>query len=257
MSINSCTIDCSSIDAICNDRRPAILNTLFGNAIVISALAFPASVDAVNTVSGTVTFTNSGPGIANGNDYTVTLPQSLSPTFSNLPVGASASYNSLTGVVMFTGMPDTIIAGTIIGPIGISYEQPTGGSTVSASFTTTSDNSDPAAGYSTTDIAASGVIPNPSFGGRHPQHVNPTNIRNNLNIFRRDSDREEVVETHTLELPYISVTINFGGEEFTQTYERGDEQFRPMINVYGLSAKILTEAVIESVNITDLKIRIL
>ncbi len=114
-----------------------------------------------------------------------------------------------------------------------------------------------------------GVKPSPFFGGHHPQHVR-ADTKLPLNMFyRRDVDREEVF-TETLELPQITVTISMAGEQFTQTLDRGDEHFRPMINVYGLSMKeaeepvkihvyglSVREVVEESVNITDVKTRIL
>ena len=107
------------------------------------------------------------------------------------------------------------------------------------------------------------------FGGHHPQHVR-ADTKLPLSMFhRRDVDREEVF-TETLELPQITVTISMAGENFAQTLDRGDEHFRPMINVYGLSMKeaeepvkihvyglSVREVVEESVNITDIKIRIL
>jgi len=105
-------------------------------------------------------------------------------------------------------------------------------------------------------------------GGHHPQHVNP-NTRQNFNIFRRDVDREDSVETETLELPQIAVTITLDGESFVQTLDRGDDQFRPMINVYGLSLREMIDpipiiygltirnVVDESVNITIDNIRTL
>jgi hypothetical protein len=46
--------------------------------------------------------------------FTLTLSSSLTGvSFSNLPVGAAASYNSGTGVVTFTGMPATLGVGAI------------------------------------------------------------------------------------------------------------------------------------------------
>src|SRR5271170_1942062 len=133
MSINSCTIDCNTIDAICNDRRSFIINTLLGSVIVVSTLVFPANVDTGSTVTGTVTFTNTGPGIANENTYTLTLSPGLSGVvLTNLPVGVSYAYNSFTGVVTLTGMPTLLMSGDALGPITISYVQPSSGSVVSA-----------------------------------------------------------------------------------------------------------------------------
>jgi hypothetical protein len=94
-----------------------------------------------------------------------------------------------------------------------------------------------------------------TFSKAHQQHVNPATTIN-LNIFRRNPDREEenVVDVDTLEWPQIAVTINMAGQEFTQVIERGDEQFSPMLNVYGISVK--NSKIEESVNISNIVIRI-
>lgn len=99
-------------------------------ADVTTSLAFPASADAGTPVSGTVVYRNTGPSIASGMTFTLTLSSSLTGvSFSNLPVGAAASYNSGTGVVTFTGMPATLGVGAIASGNGttgivVNYTQP-------------------------------------------------------------------------------------------------------------------------------------
>jgi uncharacterized repeat protein (TIGR01451 family) len=63
-------------------------------------VTFPASVNAGQPVSGTVTYTNNGPSSASGVTFGLTLSPNLSPapTLSGLPAGATYSYNSSTGV---------------------------------------------------------------------------------------------------------------------------------------------------------------
>jgi hypothetical protein len=69
---------------------------------------------------------------------------------------------------------------------------------------------------------------------------------------RRDQDINE--ETIILEQPIIAVSIEFAGETFMESIERGDENFRPLINVYGIT---LGHSIAESVNISDVEIKIL
>ena len=74
-------------------------------ADVRATVAFPASVNAGELVTGTVRFGNDGPSPAADVTYTLTLTAGLTGvTFANLPTGATASYNSTTGAVTFTGM---------------------------------------------------------------------------------------------------------------------------------------------------------
>ena len=115
-------------------------------ADVGTTVSFPAAVNAGQTVNGTVTFTNSGPSTGSGMTYALTLSTGLSGvTFGNLPVGATAVYNSGTGVVTFTGMPATLTVGQIASGNGttgitVSYTQnATANSTVSATITTSTN----------------------------------------------------------------------------------------------------------------------
>ncbi|MCU0633560.1 MAG: hypothetical protein MUE41_01700 [Gemmatimonadaceae bacterium] len=115
-------------------------------ADVTTALSFPASVDAGQPVSGTITFRNDGPSPAQGVTYTLTLVPGLTGvTIGNLPAGASASYDAATGAVTFTGMPATLASGQLVSgtgtsPITLTYTQPgTGQSTIASRITTTTD----------------------------------------------------------------------------------------------------------------------
>jgi large repetitive protein len=110
---------------------------------VSSTAAFPANVNAGQTVSGTLTFANSGPGIATNTSYAITLPAGLStpPTLTGLPAGVTYSYAPGTGIVTLSGMPATIAVGAAIGPIAVSYVQPaSASSTVTATVTASGDS---------------------------------------------------------------------------------------------------------------------
>lgn len=87
----------------------------------------------------------------------------------------------------------------------------------------------------------------------HPQKVNP-NFRD-LSIFRRHNGEEEenVVDITKLELPNIAVTVTHAGQMFTHNIDRSDQGV-PLVNVYNVST---SNKVAESVNITDVKLRIL
>src|SRR5208282_4202769 len=63
--------------------------------------SFPASVNAGETVSGTVTFTNKGPTSAAGTTFSLTVPANLAvaPTLTGLPNGVTYSYTAATGVI--------------------------------------------------------------------------------------------------------------------------------------------------------------
>ncbi len=88
--------------------------TILGEADVTTSLAFIATANADDPVSGRVVFRNNGPSTAASVTYTLTLAQSLTGvSFSNLPAGAAATYNASTGVVTLTGMPTSLTVGQI------------------------------------------------------------------------------------------------------------------------------------------------
>lgn len=95
------------------------------------------------------------------------------------------------------------------------------------------------------------VVPPAQVGGGSQQHVNP-NTTLPLNMFRRPESREDTIDVNTLELPYVTVTVEIQGQSFSQTIDRDD--VIPMVNVSGLK---LLGAGNEQVNITDIQIRIL
>ena len=121
--------------------------TVTPDADAATTLTFPNSVNAGKTVSGTVLFSNKGLGAANGDGYSLTLPANLAaaPVLSGLPAGATYAYNPATGVVTLAGMPLTAAPGSALAPITVNYVQPASAtSTVSAAFTTTTVDSNPA-----------------------------------------------------------------------------------------------------------------
>jgi uncharacterized repeat protein (TIGR01451 family) len=139
-------------------------------ADLASAVAFPASVNAGQPVSGTVTYTNHGPSAASVVVYGLMLPANLAapPTFSGLPAGANHSYNSGTGAVTFTGMPATLASGSVVGPITVAYTQPPSGtSTVTATVSAATLDPNPAnntasatiTGAAMADLAAKATFP--------------------------------------------------------------------------------------------------
>ncbi len=123
--------------------------TVAGDALadVTTSVDFPATIDAGQTVTGTVIFTNVGPSDAAGVTYALQLEPNLpgGVTIGNLPAGASASYDASTGTVTFTSMPATLTPGQIASGNGttgitVSYVQPaTGTSTVVSGITTTTN----------------------------------------------------------------------------------------------------------------------
>jgi uncharacterized repeat protein (TIGR01451 family) len=155
----------ASITTTTTDSNPANNSatvTITGNAVadVATAIAFPATVNAGQTVTGTITFTNNGPSTASGLTYTLTLPANLTtpPTITALPTGASYSYVAATGVVTLAGMPTSLVGNTNIGPISVAYTQPgTATSTLSASINTTTSDSNPANNSATVTIGGNPV----------------------------------------------------------------------------------------------------
>lgn len=99
-------------------------------ADVTTSLTSPGNVNAGSLVNSTVLFTNNGPSVASGVTYGMTLTTGLtSVVFGNLPTGATAAYNSGTGIVTFAGMPTTLNSGAIASGnattgITLSYTQP-------------------------------------------------------------------------------------------------------------------------------------
>ncbi|MGO9632618.1 MAG: SdrD B-like domain-containing protein [Steroidobacteraceae bacterium] len=125
-------------------------------ADVAAKLILPATVNAGQPVSGTVLYTNLGPSTASGISFTLSVAADLAaaPTLTGLPPGATYSYAPATGVITLSGMPSTLASGANVGPIGLSYTQPSGGkSTVHAAIGSTTDDPDPANNSATLTIA--------------------------------------------------------------------------------------------------------
>ena len=81
---------------------------------------FPPNTLAGDTISGTVTYANVGPGPAEGVSYAL----QLTPGLGNVTLtGAVGSYNSATGVVTLSGLPASLANGQSTS-FNISYTQP-------------------------------------------------------------------------------------------------------------------------------------
>jgi uncharacterized repeat protein (TIGR01451 family) len=127
-------------------------------ADVAVKLSFPPHVNAGQTVAGTVLFTNNGPSTASGTTFTLSVATNLPvpPTLTGLPAGVSYTYVPSTGVITLTGTPSTLAAGAGLGPIGLSYTQPTSGtSTVRAAIGSTTLDPDPAGDSASVTITGS------------------------------------------------------------------------------------------------------
>jgi uncharacterized repeat protein (TIGR01451 family) len=139
-SVVGATVTTTSIDS--NPANNTASVTIGGIAVADLAAKenFPASVNAGQTVTGTVQIVNNGPSTASGIVFTLTLSPNLvtAPTLTGLPAGATYVYAPATGVVTFTGLPATLAPGSNLGPIGMSYTQPASGkSTISVGATAT------------------------------------------------------------------------------------------------------------------------
>jgi uncharacterized repeat protein (TIGR01451 family) len=177
--------------------------TPFYIATVLASASFPAAVNAGQTVTGTITFTDSGPSPATGNTYTITLPANLvtAPTLSGLPNGASYTYTASTGGIGFTGMPATLGIGASVGPITVNYTQlPSASSTVSAMVTTATTDPNPAAGSVTVTIGGSQVATVVSAAS-FPATVNAGLSVSGTVTFSNSGPSTSTGDTYSLTLP--------------------------------------------------------
>jgi len=87
-----------------------------------------------------------------------------------------------------------------------------------------------------------------AVGGGQQQKVNAN--YENLGIFRRQVE-DDTVDVSTLEMPAIAVTIEFNGQTYLHTLERGDETMVPLITVHGLK---IANSILETVNISDVRL---
>jgi uncharacterized repeat protein (TIGR01451 family) len=154
-SINSTTTDPNPAN---NSATVAIGGTMIAD--VATTLAFPATVNAGQPVSGTVSFTNNGPSSATGTTFTLSVAVNLAvaPTLTGLPAGASYIYVPATGVITLNGMPATLASGANLGPISVGYTQPASGtSIVTASINSTTTDPNPANNSATATIGGAMV----------------------------------------------------------------------------------------------------
>jgi len=137
-SVLSATVTTTSVDS--NPANNTASVTVGGVTVadLATKATFPSSVNAGQTVTGTIQVVNNGPSTASGISFTLTLPANLStpPVLTGLPAGATYLYSAATGVVTLTGLPTSLASGSSLGPIGVSYTQPPSGkSTITASAT--------------------------------------------------------------------------------------------------------------------------
>ena len=126
-------------------------------ADVTTSISMPPSAVAGSAVSGTVTYTNTGPSTADGTTFILGLPPGLTNvTFTGLPGAATATYDSSSGAVTFTGMPASLGAGSSIS-VGVAFTAPASGSVIIASEigTTTSQGPNTLADTATSTTAVS------------------------------------------------------------------------------------------------------
>ena len=146
------SIVASTVNSTTTDPNPAnntATATVTGVPVadVAAKLSFPPHVNAGQTVTGTVLYTNNGPSTASGTTFTLSVAANLPtpPALTGLPPGVTYAYVPSTGVITLSGTPSTLAAGASLGPIGLSYTQPASGtSTVRAAIGTATLDSDPA-----------------------------------------------------------------------------------------------------------------
>ncbi len=124
-------------------------------ADVTTSVSVPPTAVAGSAVSGTVTYSNGGPSIAGGVAYALTLPPGLSNvTIGGLPPGASATYNTGTGIVSFAAMPSSLGAGSSVA-LTVGFTAPASGAvSVTSQISTTTSQGANAQPDSATDTTA-------------------------------------------------------------------------------------------------------
>jgi uncharacterized repeat protein (TIGR01451 family) len=142
----SASFTTASVDANPNNNAASVAVNGAQVADLSDTLTLPAKINAGQTVTGTVQYTNNGPSTASGITFGLTLPANLAtpPTITGLPAGVTYTYATSTGVVTFTGLPSSLASGSGVGPITVNYTQPLSGTstvTVSVSGTTLDPNS--------------------------------------------------------------------------------------------------------------------
>jgi hypothetical protein len=93
-----------------------------------TTVTMPGTATAGGVVQGTFSFANNGSNSADQISYSMSLSPGLGVvTFSNLPVGTTASYDTGTGIVTLTGFPATLAAGETYSGMVFSYTAPASG----------------------------------------------------------------------------------------------------------------------------------
>jgi uncharacterized repeat protein (TIGR01451 family) len=195
--------------------------TVIASADMASSLLFPASVNAGQSVTGTVLYTNNGPSTASATTFTLTLPANLAvaPTLSGLPAGAAYAYVASSGAVTFTGMPATLASGATVGPITVSYIQPPSGtSTVTA--TDGSSTLDPNLANNTATATISGVpVADVASKVTFPATVNAGQPVTGTVLYTNNGPSTASATTFTLTLPAnLAVAPTLSGLPAGATY---------------------------------------
>jgi uncharacterized repeat protein (TIGR01451 family) len=172
-------------------------------ADLATLLHFPANVNAGQTVTGTLTYTNNGPSTASGVVASLTVPANLTapPTLSGLPAGAAYTYVAATGAVTLTGLAPTLAAGASLGPITVTYLQPgNGSSTVSAAVTAATH--DPQSGNNAATATITGIpLADLAATLSIPAHANAGQPVAGTVLFTNGGPSAAVGVTYTLTLP--------------------------------------------------------
>ncbi len=104
-----------------------------------TTVTMQATVVAGNAVQGTFSFANNGSNSVDQVSYSMSLTAGLGVvTFSNLPLGTAASYDSVTGAVTLTGFPGTLSAGESYSGMLFSYTAPVAGPVTASTAIATS-----------------------------------------------------------------------------------------------------------------------
>lgn len=213
-------------------------------ADVVTAVSFPASVDAGQPVTGAIIFGNDGPYDATSVGYTLTLTPGLTGvTLSNLPAGASATYDPGTGVVTFTGMPSTlqpdqIASGDGLSPIILTYIQnATASTTVSTGISTATSQGANALPDAASTPVGGGLIADVTTQVAFPALVDPGSPVNGTVVFRNDGPSEASDVTYSLTLTPGLVGVSFGNLPggATATYDPGTG----VVTLAGMPAMLL------------------
>ncbi|MGB9149365.1 MAG: hypothetical protein WCB36_03880, partial [Burkholderiales bacterium] len=155
-------VPAGTTDPVPGNNSATDTNNLSAIADVTATVTAPASATAGATTSASFSYSNGGPSSAAGVTYTASLPAGLTGvSFPTVPAGVTASYNSGTGAITFTGMPATLSSGQSLN-FSVQYTAPAAGSVALATSlaTTTGQgaNAAPDSASGTTTINASADV---------------------------------------------------------------------------------------------------